>query len=90
MCRLNKALYGLKQAPRAWHQKLDATLEKHGFQACMSDAGIYVSEKSGEAPVYLVLFVDDMLIMSKDVLRVEGFKKAITEIMNSKFMISGK
>jgi hypothetical protein len=67
VCRLNKALYGLKQAPRAWYQKLDATLEKHGFQACMSDAGIYVSEKSGEAPVYLVLFVDDMLIMSMDI-----------------------
>jgi transposase InsO family protein len=79
VCRLNKALYGLKQAPRAWYQKLDATLEKHGFQACMSDAGIYVSEKSGEAPVYLVLFVDDMLIMSMDIARVRDFKKAISD-----------
>jgi hypothetical protein len=65
VCRLRKALYGLKQAPRAWYHTLDATLAKHGFTACMSDAGIYVSNTPGEDPVYLVLFVDDMLIMSK-------------------------
>ena len=65
VCRLRKALYGLKQAPRAWYHTLDATLAKHGFTACMSDAGIYVSNVPGEDPVYLVLFVDDMLIMSK-------------------------
>jgi hypothetical protein len=70
-------LYGLKQAPRAWYQKLDATLEKHGFKACMSDAGIYVSEPSGEAPMYLVLFVDDMLMICKDIKRINAFKEAI-------------
>jgi hypothetical protein len=74
---LRKALYGLKQAPRAWYHTLDATLAKHGFTACMSDAGIYVSNTPGEDPVYLVLFVDDMLIMSKALPRVLGFKEAI-------------
>jgi hypothetical protein len=43
----------------------------------MSDAGIYVSNTPGEDPVYLVLFVDDMLIMSKALPRVLGFKEAI-------------
>lgn len=77
VCRLRKALYGLKQAPRAWYHTLDATLAKHGFTACMSDAGIYVSNVPGEDPVYLVLFVDDMLIMSKALPRVLAFKETI-------------
>lgn len=77
VCRLHKALYGLKQAPRAWYKKLDATLAKHGFKACMSDAGIYVSDKPGEAPMYLVLFVDDMLLICKELDRVKAFKEAI-------------
>jgi hypothetical protein len=81
VCRLRKALYGLKQAPRAWYHTLDATLAKHGFTACMSDAGIYVSNTPGEDPVYLVLFVDDMLIMSKALPRVLGFKEAIGKVL---------
>jgi transposase InsO family protein len=77
VCRLNKALYGLKQAPRAWYQKLDATLAKHGYKPCMSDAGIYISERPGEAPMFLVLFVDDMLLICKELDRVLAFKEAI-------------
>jgi hypothetical protein len=77
VCRLNKALYGLKQAPRAWYQKLDATLAKHGYKPCMSDAGIYISERPGEEPMFLVLFVDDMLLICKELSRVLAFKDAI-------------
>ena len=43
----------------------------------MSDAGIYVSEPRGEAPMYLVLFVDDMLMICKDKERIDTFKNAI-------------
>ena len=76
VCRLKKALYGLKQAPRAWYQTLDGVLEKHGFSSCMSDAGIYVTKDTTE-PMYLVLFVDDMLIMCKNLERVLAFKETI-------------
>jgi hypothetical protein len=78
VCRLNKALYGLKQAPRAWYQKLDATLAKHGYTPCMSDAGIYISERPGEAPMFLVLFVDDMLFICKEIDRVLAFNLLFT------------
>jgi transposase InsO family protein len=77
VCRLKKALYGLKQAPRAWYKTLDGILEKHGFTACMSDAGIYVSVKGTENPVYLALFVDDMLIVCKDLEKVLAFKDTL-------------
>jgi hypothetical protein len=77
VCRQNKALDGLKQAPRAWYQKLDATLAKHGYKPCMSDAGIYISERPGEAPMFLVLFVDDILLICKEIDRVLACKEAI-------------
>lgn len=77
VCRLRKALYGLKQAPRAWYKTLDGILEKHGFRSCMSDAGIYVSTDTNMDPMYLVVFVDDMLIMCKCLERVVGFKEAL-------------
>lgn len=78
VCRLKKALYGLKQAPRAWYQTLDGVLEKYGFSSCMSDAGIYVTTDTTD-PMYLVLFVDDMLIMCKDLEKVLAFKKKIAQ-----------
>ncbi len=77
VCRLKKALYGLKQAPRAWYKTLDGVLEKHGFKACMSDAGIYVTAEKTENPVYLALFVDDMLIVCKDLDKVIEFKTTL-------------
>jgi hypothetical protein len=43
----------------------------------MSDAGIYVATPEGKSPIYLVLFVNDMLIMSKDLNQVLDFKNKI-------------
>jgi hypothetical protein len=46
----------------------------------MSDAGIYVCEEKGKAPVYLAIFVDDMLIVSKDLNRVMRFKEELGNV----------
>jgi hypothetical protein len=83
VCRLRKALYGLKQSPRAWHKKLDAEMTALGFEACKSDAGVYVRRKSGEEPMYILVYVDDLLIVSKDIRQVNWFK----DLLRSKFTI---
>jgi hypothetical protein len=80
VCKLNKALYGLKQSPRAWHKRLDAEMSALGFVAC--DAGVYVRKKAGEKPLFSLVYVDDLLIICKDLL-VEWFK----ELLKSKFTI---
>jgi transposase InsO family protein len=64
-CFLHKALYGLKQSPRAWHTRLKGELEKHGFKPSNADAGLYVRQDNGSA-VYLLVYVDDILIASAD------------------------
>jgi hypothetical protein len=80
VCHLRKALYGLRQAPRAWHTKLKKELEQNGFKASEADAGLFILDE-GEHKVYLLVYVDDILIASKDMGSVEHAKK----VMSSSF-----
>jgi hypothetical protein len=65
VCKLNKALYGLMQSPRAWHKKLDAEMSALGFVACKSDAGVYVRKREGGTSLFVLVYVDDLLIICK-------------------------
>lgn len=61
-CRLNKALYGLKQAPRAWHLTLKEKLEAMGFTESSADPGLFTKASGTPAAIYLLVYVDDILI----------------------------
>lgn len=79
VCRLRKAIYGLRQAPRAWHIKLHATLEKMGFRASKADASLFV-RGHGDDAVYLLVYVDDILIASKHLAAVAAVKAELGSI----------
>jgi hypothetical protein len=62
VCKLIISLYGLKQAPRAWYEKLTKHLLKLNFKHFnLDDATLFV-KKVGKTVVYLVVYVDDVLI----------------------------
>jgi len=61
VCKLKKSLYGLKQSPRQWYKKFDSFMFAHGFKRSLYDSCVYVKFIDG-APIYLLLYVDDMLI----------------------------
>jgi hypothetical protein len=62
VCKLIKSLYGLKQATRAWYEKLTEHLLKINFRHFnLDDATLFV-KKVGKTVVYLVVYVDDLLI----------------------------
>lgn len=64
-CRLNKSLYGLKQAPRAWYTRLQKELESIGFVPSPADPSLFtLCNKTSN--VYLLIYVDDILIAGKD------------------------
>ena len=63
-CLLNKSLYGLKQASRCWNKTFTSFLEEYNFQTCASDNSLFVGEVN-KCRVYIVLFVDDGLVLSK-------------------------
>lgn len=77
-CHLLKAIYGLKQAPRVWHEKLDKQLVEYGFKASMADPSLYYySGKAHGKPynIFVLVYVDDILIVSKSKEAVEDVKK---------------
>lgn len=81
VCRLNKSLYGLKQAPRAWNQKLTAELEKLGFKPSEADPAFFVLQEDGDT-VYLLVYVDDLLLGSKSPIVLSAVKSRLMRIFD--------
>ncbi|CAI7932777.1 unnamed protein product [Closterium sp. NIES-54] len=61
--RLKKALYGLKQVPRQWYLKLRGVLEEIGFTPSTADHSLFMLGE-GEQRSFMVVYVDDILILS--------------------------
>jgi hypothetical protein len=77
-CRLQKAIYGLKQAPRVWYKKLDQQLLDFGFKASTADPSLYYfhGEEHGQHySIYVLVYVDDLLIASKSLTAVQDVKQ---------------
>ena len=73
VCELVKSIYGLKQAPRAWYMMLHTFLTQIGFCRCDKEYCIYV-KKVGEHMVIIVVYVDDLTIMSKSLQLINQIK----------------
>ena len=64
VCRPHQVLYGLKQAPRAWYSRIDSYLREMGFQGSEADHNLYFL--TGEVPLILVLYVDDLFLIGDE------------------------
>jgi hypothetical protein len=62
VCKLIKSLYRLMQAPHAWYEKLTEHLLKINFKHLNLDDATPFVKKIGKTFVYLVVYVDDLLI----------------------------
>jgi hypothetical protein len=65
VCKLKKSLYGLKQSPNMWYQKFDSYMLGLGFTRSKEDHCVYF-KLIGDHLIYLVLYVDDMLLIGKN------------------------
>ncbi|KAG8490763.1 hypothetical protein CXB51_013984 [Gossypium anomalum] len=66
VCLLKKSLYGLKQSPRQWYKRFDSFMTSHDFKRSSFDSCVYFKKNSDGSFVYLLLYVDDILIAAKD------------------------
>src|ERR1044072_7598891 len=57
VCQLKRSLYGLKQSPRQWYKRFDSYMFKIGYRRC-----VYVRSLDDGSFIFLLLYVDDMLI----------------------------
>ncbi|KAL0453560.1 UNVERIFIED_CONTAM: putative transposon Ty5-1 protein [Sesamum latifolium] len=72
VCRLQKSIYGLKQASRSWNTRFDKVI--WGYNFTKNDYGPFIYKKiSGSSVVYLVLYVD-ILLIENDVKMLRNIK----------------
>ncbi|GKA76299.1 retrovirus-related pol polyprotein from transposon TNT 1-94 [Tanacetum coccineum] len=74
VCLLKKSLYGLKQSPRQWYKRFDVYMISNGFSHSSYDSCVYFKEFAPGMYIYLLLYVDDMLIACKSKSEIEYTK----------------
>ena len=78
VCKLLKSIYGLKQASRSWNLTFDETIKTYGFEQNVDEACVYKYIK-GKIVVFLVLYVDDILLIGNDVETLSNVKKWLAD-----------
>ena len=66
VCFLKRSIYGLKQALRSWNIHFDHEIKEFGYMRNSDEPCVY-KKASGSNVMFLVLYVDDILIMSNNV-----------------------
>ena len=73
VCKLQRSIYGLKQASRSWNLCFDSAIKKFGFIKNEDEPCVY-KRVSGSIVVFLVLYVDDILLIGNDIPTLQTVK----------------
>ncbi|GJY95772.1 retrotransposon protein, putative, ty1-copia subclass [Tanacetum coccineum] len=66
VCKLKHSIYGLKQASRQWNKQFDDEIKKFSFTQNCDEPCVYL-KASGSNVTFLILYVDDILIMRNNI-----------------------
>lgn len=78
VCRLHKALYGLKQSPRAWFGRFSNVVQQYGMIRSEADHSVFYKCSSNKY-IYLVVYVDDIVITGDDHDGIAGLKQHLVQ-----------
>jgi len=90
VCRLKKSLYGLKQAPRQWYNRFDSFMIGQSYCRSQYDDCIYFQNFQNGSFIYLLLYVDDMLIASRDKSLIKKLKTQLSNEFDMKELGAAK
>ncbi|KAE8678885.1 Serine/threonine-protein kinase Nek5 [Hibiscus syriacus] len=90
VCRFKKSLYGLKQSPRQWYKWFDSYMIKIRYNRCEYDCCVYVKSLDDGSFIFLLLYVDDMLIAAKNMDDVIGLKTLLSQEFDMKDLGAAK
>ncbi|KAL0361597.1 UNVERIFIED_CONTAM: Retrovirus-related Pol polyprotein from transposon TNT 1-94 [Sesamum radiatum] len=76
VCRLQRSIYGLKQASRSWNTRFDEVIRGYDFIKNDYDPCVY-KKISGSSVAYVVLYVDDILLIGNDVKMLGDIKSMV-------------
>nr|GEV48711.1 hypothetical protein [Tanacetum cinerariifolium] len=83
ICKLKRSIYGLKQASRQWNKRFDDEIKKFGFSQNCDEPCVYI--KASETYVtFLILYVDDILIMGNNIPMLQDVKSYLGRCFSMK------
>ena len=66
VCKLKRSIYGLKQASRSWNHHFDEAIRSFSFIKNEDEPCVY-KKVSGSQLTFLVLYIDDILLIGNDI-----------------------
>ena len=78
VCKLKKSIYDLKQASCEWYHKFHQVLTSNDFEVNLVEDCVY-HKFSGSKFIFLVLYVDDILLSSSDIGLLHENKKFLSK-----------
>ncbi|KAL0560230.1 hypothetical protein IC582_000630 [Cucumis melo] len=82
VCKLQKSIYGLKQASRSRNIRFDTAIKSYGFEHNVDEPCVY-KRIIKSTVAFLVLYVDDILLIGNDV----GYLTDIKEWLATQFQM---
>lgn len=90
VCKLKRSLYGLKQSPRQWYKRFDSYMLRIGYRRCDYDCCVYVRSLDDGSFIFLLLYVDDMLIAANHLHDVNELKTKLGKEFDMKDLGAAK
>ena len=66
VCKFQRSIYRLKQASRSWNLRFDEAVKQFAFIKNEDEPCVY-KKANGSIVVFLVLYVDDILLIGNDI-----------------------
>ncbi|GJU29116.1 retrotransposon protein, putative, ty1-copia subclass [Tanacetum coccineum] len=73
VCKVNRFIYEIKQASRQWNKRFGDEIKKFGFTQNRDEPCVYL-KASGSNVTFLILYVDDILIMGNSIPMLQDVK----------------
>nr|GEU43961.1 retrotransposon protein, putative, Ty1-copia subclass [Tanacetum cinerariifolium] len=73
VCKLQRSIYGLKQESRSWNKRFDEGIKRFGFAQNLDEPCVYQND-SGSNVTFLILYVDDIIIMGNHIPSLQSVK----------------
>ncbi|GJZ74271.1 putative RNA-directed DNA polymerase [Tanacetum coccineum] len=74
VCKLQRSIYDLKQASRNWNKRFDEEIKRFGFTQNIDEPCVY-QKASGINVTFLILYVDDIIIMGNHIPSLQSVKE---------------
>ena len=84
VCLLKKSLYRLKQPPKQWYKRFDSFMTTHEFKRKSFDNCVYLKNSHDGSFIYLLIYVDDMLIAAKHKEEIRKVKAQLSKDFETK------